>query len=192
VTATGTMTLVFSPSVKTVADDAAVQFLATSTRVASFAVSAGASAITLNAQPNIVFSTGTTAGTITFTVNSGIYGLSGSPSTSVTTAPIPVALASSAATSRANELDVVISGFDNTYSIGTMSFSFVDRSGAAITSIPADFSADFQIFFKGQNGSSFLMRASFPVTGDVSQVGGVAVVLNNAAGVVTAPSLKFP
>jgi len=36
------------------------------------------------------------------------------------------------------------------------------------------------------------MRASFPVTGDVSKVGGVTVVLNNAAGVVTTPSLKFP
>src|SRR6185437_10048161 len=118
-------------------------------------------------------------------VDTGIYGISGSPSTSVTTSPAPIALASSAATSRANELDVVISGFDNTYSIGSMSFSFVDRSGASIASIPADFSSDFQTFFHGQTGSSFLMRVSFPVTGDVSQVGGVTVMLNNAAGVVT-------
>jgi len=73
-----------------------------------------------------------------------------------------------------------------------MSFAFVDRSGAAIVTIPADFSTDFQTFLKGQTGSSFLMRVSFPVTGDVSQVGGVTVVLNNAAGVVTTPSLKFP
>jgi hypothetical protein len=192
VSAAGTMTLTFSPSIKTVADDSAVQFVATSTRTASFAVSSGAAAIMLNAQPNIVFSTGTTAGTITFTVDSGIYGLSGSPSTSVTTAPAAVVLASSAATSRANELDVVISGFDNTYSIGGMSFAFVDRNGGAIATVPGDFSSDFQTFFKAQNGSSFLMRASFPVTGDVSQVGGVTVMLNNSAGVVTTPSLKFP
>jgi len=192
VSAAGTMTLTFIPSVKTVTGDAAVRFVATSTRIASFAVNIGATVITLNAQPNIVFSTGTTAGTITFTVDSGIYGLSGSPSTSVTTSPVPIVLASSAATSRANVLDVVISGFDNTYSIGGMSFAFVDRSGAPIASVPADFSTDFQTFFKGQTGSSFLMRASFPVTGDVSKVGGVTVVLNNAAGVVTTPSLKFP
>lgn len=192
VTAAGTMTLTFSPSVKAVADDAAVRFVATSTRAASFAVNAGATAITLNAQPNIVFSTGTTAGTLTFTVDSGIYGLSGSPVTSLTTAPTPVALSSSAVTRRANELDVVISGFDNTYSIGSMSFAFVDRSGTAIASIPADFSTDFQTFFKGQTGSSFLMRASFPVTGDATQVGGVTVVLNNVAGAVTTPRLKFP
>ena len=191
-TTTGSVTLAFAPSIKTVTDDATVRFVATSTRIASFAVNAGATAITLNAQPNIVFSTGTTAGTLTFTVDSGIYGLSGSPSTSVMTAAAPIALASSAATSRANVLDVVISGFDNTYSIGGMSFAFVDRSGAAIASIPADFSTDFQTFFKGQTGSSFLMRASFPVTGDVSQVGGVTVMLNNSAGVITTPSLKFP
>ena len=192
VTAAGTMTVTFSPSVKTVPGDAAVRFVATSTRVASFAVSVGATAITLNGQPNIVFSTGTTAGTITFTVDSGIYGLSGSPAASITTAPAPIVLASAAATRRANELDVVISGFDNTYSIGGMSFSFVDRSGAPIASIPADFGTDFQTFFRGQTGSSFLMRVSFPVTGDVSQVGGVTVVLNNSAGVATTPSLKFP
>jgi hypothetical protein len=192
VTVAGSMTLTFIPSIKTVSDDAAVRFVATSTRVASFAVNAGATGITLNAQPGIVFSTGTTAGTLTFTIDSGIYGLSGSPSTSVMTAPGPIVFASSAATRRANELDVVISGFDNTYSIGGMSFAFVDRSGAAIASIPADFSRDFQTFFKGQTGSSFLMRVSFPVTGDVSQVGGVTVVLSNSAGLATTPSLKFP
>jgi hypothetical protein len=193
VTAAGTVTLTFAPSIKVVTDDSTVRFVATSTRVASFAVNAGATAITLNAQPNIVFSTGTTAGTITFTADSGIYGLSGNPSISLTTASAPVALVSSAATSRANVLDVVISGFDNTYSIGGMSFSFVDRSGAAIASIPADFSPDFQTYFKSQTaGSSFLMRVSFPVTGDVSQVGGVTVVLNNSAGTVNTPVLKFP
>jgi hypothetical protein len=86
-------------------------------------------------------------------VDSGIYGLSGSPAASITTAPAPIVLASAAATRRANELDVVISGFDNTYSIGGMSFSFVDRSGAPIASIPADFGTDFQTFFRGQTGS---------------------------------------
>ena len=189
----GNVTLTFSPSVKTVTDDTAVRFVATSTRIASFAVNVGATAITLNAQPNIVFSTGTTAGTHHIHCRFRDLRLSGSPSTSITTAPAPIALASSAATSRANELDVVISGFDNTYSIGSMSFAFVDRGGAAIATIPADFSPPtFKPSLKDRRRSSFLMRASFPVTGDVSQVGGVTVILNNAAGIVTTPSLKFP
>ena len=75
-------------------DDAAVQFVATSKRVASFAIKAGATAITINAQPNIVFSTGTTAGTLTFTVDPGIFGLSGSPSTTLTTRPGAIAISS--------------------------------------------------------------------------------------------------
>ena len=148
---------------------------------------------TFNALPNIVFSTGTTVGTLTFTVDAGIFGLSGSQSTSLTTTPALVALSSTGATSRANELDVVIAGFDNTYSIGAMSFAFFDRGGASITSLSADFTANFKTFFQGQNaGSSFLTRVSFPVTGDVTQVGGVNVTLTNAAGAVTTPRLNFP
>ncbi len=191
--AAGTLTLTFTPSPTVVTDDSAVQFVATSKRVASFTVNAGATAVTINAQPNIVFSTGTTAGTLTFTVNAGIFGLSGSPSTSLAARPGPITISSSGATSRANALDVVVAGFDNTYSIGAMSFAFVDRSGASITSLSTDFTTNFKAFFQGQTaGSSFLMRVSFPVTGDVSQVGGVNVTLTNAAGVVTTPRLNFP
>jgi len=193
VSAAGSLTLTFTPSNAVVTDDAAVQFVATSKRVASFAIKAGATAITINAQPNIVFSTGTTAGTLTFTVDPGIFGLSGSPSTRLTAGPGAIAISSSGATSRANTLDVVIAGFDNTYSIGAMAFAFVDRGGGPIASLSADFTANFKAFYQGQiAGSSFLMRVSFPVTGDVSQVGGVNVTLTNAAGVVTTPRLNFP
>ena len=161
VSAAGTLTLTFAPLTTAVTDDAAVQFVATSKRVASFTIAAGATALTINAQPNIVFSTGTTAGTLTFTVDPGIFGLSGSPSTSLTTWPAVIAISSTGATSRANELDVVISGFDNTYSIGAMSFSFFDRGGASITSLSADFTANFQAFFQGQTGGA-LFSCAFP------------------------------
>ena len=193
VSAAGTLTLAFTPSTSVVTDDAAVQFVATSKRVASFAIKAGATAININAQPNVVFSTGTTAGTLTFTVDPGIFGLSGNPSTSLTTRPGPIAISSTGATSRVNALDVVLTGFDNTYSIGTMSFAFFDRSGGPISSLSADFTTNFKGFYQGQTaGSSFLMRVSFPVTGDASQVGGVNVTLTNAAGAVTTPRLNFP
>jgi hypothetical protein len=198
VAAAGSLTLTFKPSIMAVTDDTAVRFVATSKRVASFAVSAGATAVTINGQPNIVFSTGTTAGAITFTVDSGIFGLSGSPSTSLTAPPSPIVITQAGVTSRANELDVVISGFDNTDSIGGMSFAFVNRTGGSIASVSADFTSNFRTFFQGQTtagqtaGSSFLMRVTFPVTGDVTQVGGVAVTLNNSAGAVITPTLKFP
>jgi hypothetical protein len=193
VSAAGTLTLAFAPATTVVTDDTAVQFVATSKRVASFTVAAGATVLTINAQPSIVFSTGTTTGTLSFTINPGIFGLSGSPSTSLTTPPALIVTTSTGATSRANELDVVIAGFDNTYSIGPMSFAFVDRSGAPITSLSADFTSSFKAFFQGQTaGSSFLMRASFPVTGDVTKIGGVTVSLSNAAGAVSTPRLNFP
>jgi len=191
--AAGSVTLSFTPSASVVTNDSAVQFVATSKRVASFAVSAGSAVITLNAQPNIVFSTGTTAGTLTFTVDPGIFGLSGSPSTSLTTLPGPIAIATSGATSRANQLDVVISGFDNTYSVGAMSFAFFDRNGGSITTLSADFTTNFRAFFQNQTaGSSFLMRLSFGVTGDVSKIGAVEVALNNSVGMVRTPRLNFP
>jgi hypothetical protein len=161
--------------------------------VASFAVAAGSTALTLNGQNNIVFSTGTTAGVLTFTVDPGIFGLSGSPSTFLTTLPSPISLASWAATSRANALDVVVSGFDNTYSIGAMSFAFFDRSGGSIASLSADFTSNFRAFFQNQSaGSAFLMRLTFDVTGDVTKIGAVDVTLNNSAGVVRTSRLNFP
>ena len=74
-----------------------------------------------------------------------------------------------------------------------MSFAFVNRTGGPIASLSADFTASFNAFLDGKTaGSSFLMRVTFPVTGDVTQVGGVAVTLTNSAGVVTTPTLKFP
>jgi len=193
VAAAGSVILSFAPSTAVVTDDTAVQFVATSKRIASFTVNAGETAIKLNAQPNIVFSTGTTAGKITFTVDSGIFGLTGGATTSLTTANAPIAITTTGATSRANDLDVVISGFDNTYSIGGMSFSFFDRGGVSLVVLSADFTSNFRAFFQSQTaGSSFLMRVSFPVTGDASQVGGVEVQIPNSAGVVRTPRLNFP
>jgi hypothetical protein len=191
--AAGSLTLSFKPSANGVTDDTAIQFVATSKRVASFAVAGGSTALTLNGQNNIVFSTGTTAGVLTFTVDPGIFGLSGSPSTFLTTLPSPISLASWAATSRANALDVVVSGFDNTYSIGAMSFAFFDRSGGSIASLSADFTSNFRAFFQNQSaGSAFLMRLTFDVTGDVTKIGAVDVTLNNSAGAVRTPRLNFP
>jgi len=193
VAAAGSVTLSFTPSTSVATNDTAVQFVATSKRVASFAVSAGSTAVTLNAQPNIVFSTGTTAGTLTFTVDPGIFGLSGSPSTSLTTMPASISIVSSGVTSRANLLDVVISGFDNTYSMGAMSFAFFDRNGGSITTLSADFTADFHAFFQNQTASSsFLMRLTFGVTGDVSKIGAVEVALNNSVGTTRTGRLNFP
>lgn len=194
VTASGFVTLTFAPTVSAVSDDVSVVFVATSQRVVSFTVNTGDSALTLNGQPGIVFGTGTTAGHITFTINAGAYGITGQTNTTLTVAPAIISLTETSATSRANELDVVVTGFDNTYTAGPMSFTFYDTNGNQIGgAIAADFSSNFAAFYQGQvGGSTFLMRVSFPVTGNVATVGSVQATLNNAAGSVGTGSLAFP
>ncbi len=141
-----------------------------------------------------MFGTGTTAGKLVFTLNPGAYGITGDPTTTLAIAPAPIQIIQSSATSRANDLDVVVTAFDNTYTAGPMSFTFFDRNGQPMGApIAADFSSSFRAFYQGQSGGSlFLMRVSFPVTGDASLIGSVQATLNNAAGPARTGSLSFP
>jgi hypothetical protein len=194
VAASGLVNLAFTSTVTAVANDSAVQFVATSKRVLSFTVGQGSTAVLLNNQANAVFSTGTTAGRITFTVDAGAFGLAGDPTTTLIVAPLPIAIQSASGTRRANDLDITVLGFDNTYTAGAMSFTFYDTAGAIIgQAIPADFSPAFRSFFQGQqSGSSFLMRVTFPVTGNASSIGSVEVTLANSAGSAHTQRLNFP
>jgi hypothetical protein len=194
VTASGFVTMTFSPAAANVTDDVAVEFVATSQRVASFTVNAGDMGLTLAGLHSIIFSTGTTAGKIVFTINPGAYGITGDATTTLSIGSAPIHITAASTTSRANDLDVVITGFDNTYTAGPMSFAFFDRSGNQMGGlVPADFSASFSAYFRGQSGgSAFLMRISFPVTGDASTVGGVEATFNNAAGAARTGRLSFP
>ncbi len=194
VAASGSLTLTFSSAVSTVADDAAIQFVATSKRIATFTVKAGDTAILLNGQPNIVFSTGTTAGQIAFRIDPGAFGIAGDPATAINIGSAPIAVTASSATRIVNNLQVVVSGFDNTYTIGPMSFTFYGRNGGVIGgAIQGDFSSNFRTFYQGQTlGSSFLMRLTFPVTGDATIIGGVEATLNNTVGAAHTQRITFP
>jgi hypothetical protein len=194
ITTTGALTLAFKPQVTGVSDDTAVQFVATGKRVATYAVTAGSTAVTINGQANIVFSTGTTAGQITFSMDAGIYGFAGDPTVSFTLAPTAIAIASTSTSRKIAEVDIAITGFDNTYSAGPMTFAFYDKSGAAIGQpVSADFTTNFQKLYQNQTaGSGFLMGLAFPVTGDATQVAAVEVTLKNAAGSVKSARLNFP
>jgi hypothetical protein len=194
VAASGLVTLAFTPTVSAVTNDTAIQFVATSKRVLSFTVSQGSTAVLLNSQAGAVFSTGTTAGRITFTVDAGAYGLAGDPTTTLIVAPLPIVIESASATRRGNDLNITVLGFDNTYTAGAMSFTFHDTAGGTIgQGIPADFSQAFGSFYQGQqSGSSFLMGVTFPVTGNASTIGSVDVTLTNSAGVAHTQRLNFP
>jgi len=173
----GTITLDFRG-----AADPTVAF-ASGGRTAGFLIAPG------DTQASFPFQTGTTAGTMTFTARVG------SLSDQITVA-IPGALVgiSTAAGARSNgSVEVRVTGFDNTRTIGALSFTFLDASGTALAAaIQTDASGDFQKYFAGTDlGGTFLLRAVFPVTGDASRIASCDVTLTNSTGNAKAPRISF-
>jgi hypothetical protein len=194
IAATGYVNLAFTPSTAVVKNDASIVFLANGSRTIPFTVSAGATTVLLSGLSSAAFQTGTTEGTITFTLTTAAAMTGAAP---VATFVIPGAKVILDATSASKESDgaltITITGADNTYSTGAMSFSFFDTSGNAIGSaVSADFTASFKTYFGSQTGgSAFRAQVSFPVTGSVALIGSVTVALTNAAGTASTGSLTF-
>lgn len=181
--ASGSVTLAFVPDTTLVTDDPTVVFLATGTRSLPFSVTQGSTLISIGGQTSAMFQTGTTSGRIRFTL-SGVP-TAGDPTTVLTIPATAISIDSAIATRRTGDLDIQVTGFDNTYSAGVMTFTFSDLSGQALPpgAIRADFTQDFRTFFtKAQAGSAFQVRVSFPVTGDTTGIGSVDVQLTNSAG----------
>ncbi|HLX45602.1 MAG TPA: hypothetical protein VKR43_19290 [Bryobacteraceae bacterium] len=189
----GYVNLAFVSNVNGITDDSAVMFLAGSTRTLPFSVSANSMQLLINHQPSAAFQTGTTAGKITFTLSQAQ--INGDPATAIVIPPAPIAIElATASNQRAGELDIAITAYDNTYSAGSMSFTFFDAKGNMIGAPRnADFTSQFGAYFSSQpnNGSAFLMRASFPVQGVQGQVATVQATFTNAAGQSQTGSLTF-
>lgn len=187
----GTLELSFRSATAQFPDDPAIRFTSTGSRRASFQFSRGDTGVRFGAQSEITFQTGTTAGTIEFKVT----GSAAAPELQMAMAPALVSLDAARASRRLNDLDIQFSGFDNTYSAGRFSFTFFDRQGNRLGSAAAlDASQDFRGYFQQfqrEIGSSFLLRISFPVSGDAAQVGSVDVEIANAAG-TRIERLSFP
>jgi hypothetical protein len=188
--AAGQLTLTFTPANK-LADDPNIGFVATSTRVMSVEVSAGDTAVHFQAgDPNqCTFQTGTTEGTIGFALSIG-----GVTATAFATiAPAPVALDLSTAVPATDEIILSLAGFDNTHKASALAFTFYDTTGKAIAPglIQADVTGAFANYYKAnpQAGGTFNLQATFPVTGDITQVAGVEVQFTNPAGVTTTARL---
>lgn len=186
VDAIGELTLQFTPSVANVSDDPAIVFLATNTRQLQVTLAAGSQNATFNGQSAIAFQTGTTAGTIAFTLT-----FTDAPpyTQSFTVSPAQIFITSAQAVTQSPNLVLTIDGYDNTYSAGQLSFLFYDTNGKLINSnaLHVDASSDFHNYFFNNNqaGGAFAMQATFPVTGDATQVGSVAVTLTNSVGQTT-------
>jgi hypothetical protein len=194
VAASGYVNLTFAPTTSVVKDDSAIVFLANGERTIPFSVSVGATTALLNGQGSATFQTGTTEGIITFTLTTVTAMTGSAPVKQFTIEGAKVIIDStSASKERTGFLDVTVTGADNTYSTGAMSFSFFDTSGNAIGgAVSADFTSAFKTYYGGQTGGSgFVALVSFPVTGSVASIGAVTVTLTNAAGLATTGSLTF-
>ena len=191
VAGTGTLTMEFRPSVQGVTDDPAIRFLSGQRFNATVTIGAGESIGRFGGSADFAFQTGTTAGSILFTLKL--------PNDTVqATFAIPAAAVSfdtTTGTRRVNDLDVNLIGFDNTHSAGQMTFTFYDQSGKVLQpgTIRVDETADFRRYFGSSTalGGSFQLRATFPVTGDAAQVAGVEVEITNPAGVTKTQRITF-
>lgn len=166
---TGTATLDFQG-----AADSTIVF-ASGGRSATFAIAPGD---VLAALP---FQTGTTAGVLTFTAQVG----AASDRQSVTIATIAPVISTVQAVRSPGAVEIQVTGFDNTRSLGALSFTFYDAAGNPLPpgTIRTDALADFTRYFGASNlGGVFLLRAVFPVTGDATLVVSCDATLANSAG----------
>jgi hypothetical protein len=190
ISGTGTLTLTFRPSVTGVTDDAAIQFMSGPKRAATVTIAIGDSVAKFGTQSSLAFQTGTTAGTIVFTLTLP----SGLQQTSLVVAPASVQIDTATAVRRVGDLDVSITGFDNTYSASQLAFTFFDKSGTTLQPgvIRVDATPEFRVYFSGsQVGGAFALLATFPVTGDVTQITGAEIQITNSAGVVKTQRINF-
>ena len=153
-------------------------------RTATFAVAPG------DTQASIAFQTGTTSGTITFTVQLG--GANDQLSVAIPNSPTGVTGTQGQRASSSVQVDV--SGFDNTRTMGALSFTFYDSSGNVLPSgsIQTNAAGDFSKYFAGSDlGGAFVLHAVFTVTGDTSRIASCDVTLTNSAGTTKAPRISF-
>lgn len=189
-----TLALSFQSAVNSVTSDPAISFIApvNSDNIGPLEFSANSAAGVFTSgssagQSQFTFQTGTTAGTIKLTAT----GLQNVTQSWVIDIPAQkVQITSVTATQQTSNVVVTVDGYDNTYTAGELSFTFYTSSGQAISpgAISVNASTNFHnYFFNGDTvGGAFQLQASFPVNGDVTQVGSVAVTITNSAGTTSA------
>jgi hypothetical protein len=183
-TGSATLALSFSPLVKGVTDDPAVTFISPFNTRKLGPINFSQSSVTgifASGGSQFTFQTGTTAGTLTFTLTDSLT--QETLTWNIDIPPAQVHISSGQAVRQGANLLITVTGYDNTYSIGQLSFAFSTTTTGTIT-VPVDATLNFhQYFFNNdQAGGAFALQASFPVVGDPSQIGSVAVTLNNSAG----------
>jgi len=183
----GTVILAFQTAIPG-ATDPAVGF-ATGGLAANFTFNAGDTQGSFGGQSAAAFETGTTAGTLTFTAQLG----SASSQQTITIGPAAVGVTSAQATRSSGVVTVALDGFDNTRTAGALTFSFFDQAGNILAGpITANGAPAFQMYFQqSQTGGSFALEATFPVTGDPTQIASFQATVANQAGLTTTARTPF-
>jgi hypothetical protein len=154
----------------------------------TFTVPAGSTTALFGNADYVTMTTGTTAGTITLDLALQ-YALPVTPQSYVIN-PVPPVIVNSSKVSTANSTVLTFQGYDNTRSVSSIVFTFHTASGAVVSpgAMTVDVTQNFASYFQtnSQIGGSFVLTATFPVTGDISQISSVSTVFKNGAGSTTA------
>lgn len=186
---TGELKLEFKPAAGG-KDDSAVQFLPDNKRTITFQVKTGQSAAVFGTAQDIVFQTGTTAGSIVFTATMGGWTASGT----VAIDPAMVRIDTGRTIRGQDLIDLTLSGFDNTRSVTEVAFTFYDADGAIIApgAVRANVETRFKDFFDTSTaGGLFSLRAAFPVTGSIAVIRAVEAEFRNRIGVQKTQRFSF-
>ncbi len=188
---TGQVQMSFTPGTAGANADNGMMFLATSSQTLPFSVNQGDTAAEFGSETSAAFQTGTTAGTIVFTVTLGSF-------TETYNMVIPAAtvgIDSATAQYTSGGLSVQITAFDNTRTASGMTFTFLDANGNTLNGGPVTVngSAAFQQFFPTSNeGGMFALNAFFPVImGSSQQVNAVEIQITNSSGVSPVTKVYF-
>lgn len=172
----GKLRMEFRPSSSTIPDDEAVRFMK-GNRLVDFNVTEG----TETAVAEATFQTGTTTGTIVFTAEVGGW----TATSNVEIGPQKVHIEKSRLLRSASMLEIEITGYDNTRSVGELSFTFFTPRGDALQpgTIRVNGAADFRRYFEQSTlGGAFTLKAVFPVAGSTSDIASVEIGVTNTSG----------
>ena len=192
ITAIGTLTMQFTSAVNNVEDDPAIKFLATSGRSLQVTVAVGGTSATYNGQSELTFQTGTTAGTVLFTLT---FPNKQPITQQITIVPAAVQITQITAVAQDPFLVVTMIGYDNTYTTGPMTFNFYDTTGHPIASnMTVNATPNFQQYFGSTTaGGAFAIQLSFPTSGGAtSSVGSVSATMSNSVGTSSLSQATFP
>ncbi len=186
--ASGTVQMQFKPAAG-LADDPTVHFLP-SARVQTITVKEGEQIARFGSSDSVTFQTGTTAGQIVFTIQMGGY----SSQATVTVAPSIVVLDMVLATRESGRVVVQMVGYDNVRTADQLSFTFYDGAGRFLGpgAIRVNAGNDFTKYFQTTAaGGAFNLVATFPVTGNVSTIDSVDVMVTNSVGSTATNHVSF-